>query len=305
LPLTVSAPRPVITLLRKSTLPDARSSNIYLSNPDDLPLTSLLTFTLKSPDRFPRNGQIEIETLDGTLRTVLTLAPSGGLLLQDPHTIVATLDPLRSFGPSAFGALRMRAIYPAAVTGHGDDHHAQPEPATSSDAAAQPASLFPDTSAAEDMSAPASDWLPLVILVRLPTLTQLQCPPEPGQSCTITGNNFFLLQAVSSAPNFSEPVPVPDGYTGTTLTAPHLAAATIFFKLRDDPASVDSAILTVPAPPVTSHLHHPAHNSLGEPETPGSETPAPVSQRPTTPSKPESPAPVAPSSPTTISPSGT
>ena len=122
LPITVSAPRPVIALLRKSAMPEAKTTNIYLSNPDDLPLSSLLTFTLKSPDRFPRNGQIEIETLDGTLRTVLTLAPSGGLLLQDPHTIVATLDPLRSFGPSAFGALRMRAIYPASEGRHGDHH---------------------------------------------------------------------------------------------------------------------------------------------------------------------------------------
>ncbi len=297
LPLTVSAPRPVITLLRKSILPDARPSNISLSNPDDLPLTSLLTFTLKSPDRFPRNGQIEIETLDGTLRTVLTLAPSGGLLLQDPHTIVATLDPLRSFGPSAFGALRMRAIYPSVVTTRDNDHSSLPEAATGSDAAV--------STAAEDTSSPASDWLPLVTLVRLPTLTQLQCPSDPAQSCTITGNNFFLLQAVSSAPDFSEPIPVPDGYTGTTLSAPHLTAATIFFKLRDDPASIDSAILTVPAPPAVSHLHRPTHNPVGEPETPGPETPAPATQRPTSPPKPESPAPVAPSSPSTTSPSGT
>ena len=305
LPLTVSAPRPVITLLRKSTLPDARSSNIYLSNPDDLPLTSLLTFTLKSPDRFPRNGQIEIETLDGTLRTVLTLAPSGGLLLQDPHTIVATLDPLRSFGPSAFGALRMRAIYPAAVTSHGNDHHPQPEPATDNDAAAQPASPTATSTAADDLSSPASDWLPLVTLVRLPTLTQLQCSPEPSQSCTITGNNFFLLQAISSAPDFSASIPVPDGYTGTTLTAPHLTAATIFFKLRDDPASIDSAVLTIPAPPVVAHPHRPAHNPVGEPETPGPDnTPTPATQHPVMPPKPESPAPVAPSSPSTTSPSG-
>ena len=133
-PLVVSAPRPVIALLRKSSMPDSKTSNINLSDPDDLPLSSLFTFTLKSPDRFPRNGQIEIETLDGTLRTVLTLAPSGGLLLQDPHTIVATLDPLRSFGPSAFGALRMRAIYPVAATHH-NEHHASETPTEAGTAA--------------------------------------------------------------------------------------------------------------------------------------------------------------------------
>src|SRR6202012_924741 len=116
IPVVISTARPVITLLRK-TVEAAPDAMITLANPDDLPLERTLTFTLKTPTAFPRNGQIEIETLDGTLRTVLTLAPSGGLLLQDPRTIVATLDPLRSFGPSAFGPLHLRAVYPSAAAG--------------------------------------------------------------------------------------------------------------------------------------------------------------------------------------------
>ncbi len=305
LPLIVAAPRPVITLLRKSALPEMKTSNIYLSNPDDLPLSSMLTFTLKSPDRFPRNGQIEIETLDGTLRTVLTLAPSGGLLLQDPHTIVATLDPLRSFGPSAFGALRMRAIYPAGNSHH-DDHHADTEPSDSSGS---------DTDAG-DLSAPASDWLPLVTLVRVPTITQLQCPADISQSCTVSGFNFFLLQAISTNPDFSNPVPVPDGYTGTSLTIPHPSAATIFFKLRDDPSSVDSAVLPDAIATPGAHVHHAVHITRdgaepvvpetheASPSTAPSSTPdgtnpssAPTTQPSPTPQKTESPAPAAPSSP--------
>jgi hypothetical protein len=309
-PLTVSASRPVIALLRKSALADAKSTIINLSNPDDLPLSSMLTFTLKSPDRFPRNGEIEIETLDGTLRTVLTLAPSGGLLLQDPHTIVATLDPLRSFGPSAFGALRMRAMYPATAS-HQKDRRAPSD----APAEAGTSSSTPDTDV-DDASSPASDWLPLVTLVRLPTFTQLQCPADVTQSCTVTGNNFFLLQSVSASPDASSPVPVPDGYTGTSLTVPHPTAATLFFKLRDDPASVDSAILAMPAPPVTAHVHRPTHSTHSDTEpatqdnpapattTPDTTTPTPVpTQPPPTPQKPESPAPPAPSSPSTTSPS--
>jgi len=320
-PLTVSASRPVIALLRKSALTDAKNTNINLSNPDDLPLSSMLTFTLKSPDRFPRNGEIEIETLDGTLRTVLTLAPSGGLLLQDPHTIVATLDPLRSFGPSAFGALRMRAIYPAAASRQKDHHAPSDAPAE-----AGTSSSTPDTDV-DDASSPASDWLPLVTLVRLPTLTQLQCPPDATQSCTVTGNNFFLLQSISTSPDSSDPVAVPDGYTGTNLTVPHPTASTIFFKLRDDPASIDSAILPTPTPPVTARVHHvtrsthsdtePASQEIpgsttpspAAPATPGSATPdttptpAPITRPTPTPQKPESPALQAPSSPSTASPS--
>jgi hypothetical protein len=297
-PLTVAASRPVISLLRKSSMPDARTANIYLSNADDLPLSSLLTFTLKSPDRFPRNGQIEIETLDGTLRTVLTLAPSGGLLLQDPHTIVATLDPLRSFGPSAFGALHMRAIYPIPAD-RNTSRRTQPEPpaqaaiTTQPESTAQPETASPSTTdapAADAPSSPASDWLPLVTLVRLPALSQLQCPAETTQPCTLTGNNFFMLQSLSPNPDYTDPTPVPDGYTGTTLSVPHPAAATIFFKLRDDPASIDSAVMPMPTPPVTAHTHHPSHSTQTEPQPsntePGAETPVPSITPPTPPTTP-------------------
>ena len=91
-PVIVSAPRPSVTLLSKSSQP-ASSPAITLSSADDLPLSAPLTFTLKTAQPFPRSGRVEVETIDGTLRSVLTLAPSGGLVLQDPHTVVATLDP--------------------------------------------------------------------------------------------------------------------------------------------------------------------------------------------------------------------
>ncbi len=223
-PVIVSAPRPMISLLRKST--EASSdSNIALANSDDVPLSANITFTLKSPQAFPRNGRVEVETLDGTLRTVLTLAPSGGLLLQDPHTVVATLDPLRSFGPSAFGPIHFRAAFPSVK------HASEVDPALSSN----------------EQDGMMSDWQPLATLVRLPTLSHLQCSPEMTQPCTLTGSNLFLIQALSTDPTFANPVAVPDGFTGTTLTVPHPAASTLFLHLRDDPTQTDSAI--VPAGP--------------------------------------------------------
>ncbi len=224
-PIVISSPRPAVTLLRKSM--ELPTSVIALTNPDDLPLNAQLTFTLKTPTNFPRNGQVEIETLDGTLRTVLTLAPSGGLLLQDPHTVVATLDPLRSFGPSAFGALHLRVVFP--------------------------------TPSADQATPPASDWLPLATLVRLPTLVQLQCPADIAQACTINGTNLFLMQSVSADPAFTTSTSVPDGFTGATLSVPHLNAATLFFKLRDDPATIDSAIFPVLAVP--THTHSATHKA--------------------------------------------
>ena len=280
LPLTVSAPRPVITLLSKSIQP-ATNAIISLPNPDDLPLSQTLTFTLKTPTPFPRNGQIEIETLDGTLRTVLTLAPSGGLLLQDPRTIVATLDPLRCFGPSAFGPLHLRAVFPAAEPAPG--HHAI-------EAATAPPSQTSATTAAEP---PSSDWLPLATLVRLPILTQLDCPTDPTQPCTLTGANLFLIDAISIDPAFVNPIPVPDGYTGTTLTLPQ-PAATIFLHLRDDPAPIDSAIVPTPPSPEPSpaprlHPGKSASKPTTRPQPPAQANPAPPpdlaipSPQPTTP----------------------
>jgi hypothetical protein len=255
-PVIVSAPRPAVTLLSKTTQPAgagaASAANsqtnaapvINLSSPDDLPLSTPLTFTLKTAQAFPRSGRVEVETLDGTLRAVLTLAPSGGLVLQDPHTVVATLDPLRAFGPSAFGALHVRAIFPP-------KKHAEN------------ASNNPADTAAEDES--SSDWLPLGTLVRLPQLATLQCPADPTAACTLSGSNLFLIDAIAPDPAFDNPSRVPDGYTGSTITVPHPASAgTLFLKLRDDPNPVDAASIPSPMPspaPVhtaSAHVHHSA-----------------------------------------------
>jgi hypothetical protein len=278
-PVTVSAPRPAITLLRKTAAPAANSA-ITLTNPDDLALTSVLTFTLKSPNVFPRNGQVEIETLDGTLRTVLTLAPSGGLLLQDPHTVVASLDPLRSFGPSAFGQLHLRAIYPPAV--NNKTVSSRQETAAPVAGVERPAAAAAVAVPTDDPNWPASDWLPLANLVRLPAFTLLQCPADITQPCTLTGANLFLLDSLSIDPAFANPIPIPDGYTGDSLTLPHPAAATVFLKLRDDPSSVDTAILPIPPPPPPSppHTHH---KPTPEPTAaPAAATPTPNAPPPAT-----------------------
>jgi len=291
-PVVVSSARPAIKLLRKTVeLPP--TDGLALTNPNDLPLTATLTFTLKTPAPFPRNGRIEIETLDGTLRTVLTLAPAGGLLLQDPHTVVASFDPLRSLGPSAFGDLHLRAIYPA------------PESSI-----AQPAEKSaPENTTAE---APSSDWLPLGTLVRLPTLTLLTCPPDAAQPCAVTGSNLFLIDSLSTDPAFASPMPVPDGYTGSTLSVPHpVSASTLFLKLRDDPTAIDSVSLPTPPPtPAVAHAHTTAHhdaspNKAGAqptPVSPSGSQQTPPGSTPAPPSGAASPPPSNPQVPQTLTP---
>lgn len=249
-PVRVEPPRPVVSLLRKSSTPETGSAAVALTlgSTDDIPLSERLTFTLKSAENFPRSGQVEVATLDGTLRAVLTLAPSGGLVLQDPHTVVATLDPLRSFGPSAFGPLHLRAVFPEAT------------PKSRGEAAGTSAGTA-ETAADSAAEPSTSDWLGLGTLVRLPTLAQLACPPDAAQPCTLTGENLYLLQSVAADASFTEPTGVPDGFTGTMLQVPHSATDTLYLKLRDDPGPVDSVSVPAPAvatPPASATAAHKA-----------------------------------------------
>ncbi len=251
LSLTVLPARPSVSVISKN-FEASTGSAILLTSTDDLPLSAHLTFTLKSRSEFPRNGRIEIETSDATLRTVLTLAPSGGLVLQDPHTIVASLDPLRSFGPSAFGALRLRAVFPQ-VPGRGKhadvDPDSNPANVASNPAGTDSAAQF--TTPPEDTNR-ESDWMGLGTLVRLPTLVRLLCTAELAAPCNLVGSNLFLIKAVSADPSFANADPVPDGFTGGSLAVPHPSGSTgtLFVQLRDDPGPINSA--TVPASSTTT-----------------------------------------------------
>lgn len=252
---TVAPARPSVTLLSRTFEP-AANSVVSLSSSQDLPLDSHVDFTLKAGTSFPRNVEVEVETLDGTLRAVLTLAPSGGLILQDPHTVLASLDPLRSFGPSAFGALRVRAVFPSAQNRTRHAEEPQPTP---------PANAESVTQTEQDPLA-QSDWLPLGTLVRLPTLTHLLCPSESASLCSLSGSSLYLLQAISADPGFAQPDRVPDGFTGTTLQVPHPAGSsgTLFLKLRDDPTPIDTATVptsTAPGTTGTGHMHTAASSS--------------------------------------------
>ncbi len=145
-----------MTLINRSARqPDA--SPIQLANKDDLPLTQPISFSLKSATPFPRQEQIEIANMDGSLHAVLSIA-AGSLLLQDPHTVLGNLDALKTFGGSAFGPLRLRAIAPDGTAG---------------------------------------DWLPLATLVRLPTLGSLQCPGD-GACALMGTNLYLIDAVAST-----------------------------------------------------------------------------------------------------------
>jgi hypothetical protein len=209
LPVTVSPARPTVTLLSKN-IGQSPDTPIHLADQDDLPVDQQLTFSLKSSAPFPRSAQLEIANADETLRTTLSVA-SGSLVLQNPYTLLATLDPLKAFGTSAFGPLRIRPIAPDGTTG---------------------------------------DWLPLVTLVRLPTFKDLHCPPDATQPCVITGSSLYLVDSIATDAAFTAPTTVPEGFIGNTLSLPRPAKTGFFVRLRDDPTGANSVTLPIlPQPP--------------------------------------------------------
>jgi hypothetical protein len=120
--------------------------------------------------------------------------------------VLATLEPLKSFGASAFGPLRFRPV-------------------------------------AEDGT--KGDWQPLVNLVRLPTLKEIRCPDSPDKQCKLSGTNLFLIDSVASDPQFTHASPVPMGFMEPTMSVPRPNGTLLYLKLRDDPATVNTVVLPV------------------------------------------------------------
>lgn len=277
--LTVEAARPTVALLSKADVPPDHASRtpftIHLASQGDLPVGDALMFSLKSARPFPRAGKLEIASPDDSLHTTLSLTdPGAPLILETPDTLLATLQPLKAFGPSAFGPVRMRAVAPDGTAG---------------------------------------DWLPLVTLVRLPTFTGLSCPvaptppakpkgakpsaadapaaakpdaaetpaaatapdaaatpdaaktsaapapdaaadttpaaaPSPTPTCTLDGSGLYFVDSIATDEAFTNPTRVPEGFVGTSLEVPPPTGAAYYLRLRDDPATVDT--VTLPAGPL-------------------------------------------------------
>ena len=203
----VEPPRPQVLLIGKSIQPGPSPSAIRFASQDQLPQDSRLSFFLKTvtPKKFPRSEKIEVATADESFDVSLSIS-SGHLVLQDAETVLATLDPAKSFGPSAFGALQFRPVSEDGAKG---------------------------------------DWQPLARLVRIPSLKEVQCPDSPDKPCTLSGTNLFLIDSVASDAQFMHSMPVPLGFAGSTLTVPRPNGTLLYIKLRDDPSTVNTVVLPV------------------------------------------------------------
>jgi hypothetical protein len=201
LPTVVAQPRPRVALIGKTIDPGPSEETIRLGGEDQLPQDGKLSFILKAevPPTFPRSQQIEIESEDGSFSVVLSL-DEGTLVLEDSQNVIAEFDP-RSFGRSAFGPLRFRAM----------------------------------------QGELKGDWQRLAQLVRVPSLTAIRCPAGPNKPCTLSGSNLFLIDSVASDEAFSNSVSVPLGFVSAEITVPHPNGTQLYMKLRDNPAVVSIA----------------------------------------------------------------
>ena len=202
----VESPRPAVTVLNQSVQLDPSSPPIVrLGSQGELPQDGRLNFFLKTqvPETFSPTEKIEVATSDESFRVLLSFK-DGNLTLQDSKTVFVVLDPMKVLGPSAFGPLKLRP-----VAGDGTD----------------------------------GDWQPLVDLVRVPTLKGIHCATDTEKQCTLNGDKLFLIDSVSTDADFANPVAVPEGFVEDALAIPPPKGKTLYIRLRDDPATIDTVTL--------------------------------------------------------------
>ena len=239
--ISAEAARPELKLLsfkatsaqKDGTLP------VTLGARDDILLEGKLTFVVQTKDAFPRTQTIEVATADGSVHTTLSLA-TNNLVLQDEHTAVATLDPLKAFGQSAFGKLQIRPVAADGTPGN---------------------------------------WTPLGVLVRAPQITAIHCTSADAPTCTVEGSNLFLVQSFGATKDFARPADVPTGFAENNFTVPTPAdGATLYLKLRDDPSAVATVTLPTPLQESTPSATSTARTAIPPPEAAQDTTTAPSSK---------------------------
>jgi hypothetical protein len=212
---SVDSPRPRVTLINKSIQPSPSgdNSNIRLVDPGELPQDATLIFSVRADLPAAFSLDENIEVATADRSFTTTLGiGNGGMTLENSHVAVVTLNSTKAFGRAAFGPLQFRV----------------------------------------NANGVAGDWQPLATLVRLPALNAIDCPAAPELACKLTGSNLYLVDSLSSDPQFAHPVQVPDGFLGSALPVPHPGTGPLYVKLRDDTTVINLATLSARQLPATS-----------------------------------------------------
>ncbi|MCU1269688.1 MAG: hypothetical protein JWN74_982 [Acidobacteriaceae bacterium] len=270
----IAAPRPQLNLLSKSVQLDSSDSPpmIQLGNPDELPQDGRLNFFLKTqvPETFPPAERVEVATQDESFHVLLS-EKDGNLTRQDSKTIFAMLDPMKLLGPSAFGPLKFRPVSPDGVEGDwqllanlvrmpdlkevrctapvksaGRSPGAEKRPAREEGSTGENSkseknggseNSLVSQKASEQSSAPEKSGV-----AESPSGPEKPIADKP---CTLSGDKLFLIDAVSADPDFTNSVTVPDGFVEAALAIPAPKGKALYLKLRDDPGTVDTAVVPI------------------------------------------------------------
>ncbi|HKW18834.1 MAG TPA: hypothetical protein VJO35_15100 [Terriglobales bacterium] len=270
----IEAPRPKLSLLSKSVEAHNIDStlSIQLGNPDELPQEGRLNFFLKTqvPETFQPAEKVEVATADESFHVLLS-EKDGNLTLQDAKTVYAVLDPMKLLGPSAFGPLKFRPVSADDVEGDWQPlanlvripelkevrcvtpakSNRSGKTATSEKRKAEKDSEL--GSASGQNSTSEADTSSVISEKRTAEKESgdgggldpdLAADKDSAEAkCMLSGDKLFLLDAVSADPDFASSVTVPDGFVQAGLSIPAPKGNTLYFKLRDDPATVNTAVV--------------------------------------------------------------
>jgi hypothetical protein len=206
--VTIGQPRPATDLISKKMEPadDASAPKVRLDSPDELPQDARLTFVLKA--RVPE-----------------TFPPS-------EKVEVATADEsFRVLLSGADGNLTLQDSKTVVAVLDPMKHLG-------------PSAFGPLKFRLVSDSGLTGLWQPLVNLVRIPVLKEVRCTAD--KQCALVGDKLFLLESVSTDPQFASSVSIPDGFIARTLGIPDVPKnRTIYVRLRDNPSVAASVIVPV------------------------------------------------------------
>src|ERR1700722_414502 len=250
---TVQTPRPTVKLMNKSVHSDGPASVVQLSSQDELPEHAKLTFFVQAVTPASFPRDQKIEVASNDSSFSTTLRVGEGGIVLQDSKTA-----LVTLDPTkAFGGSAFGPLRFRPITKDGVQ----------------------------------GDWQPLATLVRVPQLKELKCA-EGAPVCTLVGTDLFLLDQVGIDAQLANAVTVPEGFGESTLSVPR-PNGTLYLKLRDDPAVVNTAVLPVTAEPSQSAAVTPLTVSAA---------PAAAHQPDQKPAQQAAPAPAQPTQPTTVPP---
>jgi hypothetical protein len=202
---TVQPPRPLVSVISRDVeIEPATGLSIRLGDKQDVPRRAKLTFSIRAEPPAVFTGRESLEVATANGVFSANLSAADGLVLQDSQVAVASLDLQKKFSASAYGQLRFRVVKDNVP----------------------------------------SDWQPLATLVRLPQVTGVSCGEGREAPCTLKGSNLFLIAEIAGSAKFEKSVTVPDGFAAESLSVPHPRGGRLYLKLRDDPQTVDTLVVS-------------------------------------------------------------